>query len=322
MKFAKYVVRRLLQMIPVILAVTILNFLIINCAPGDPVTVLAGENASQAYMDELREAYGLNESMPKRLVIYLGKLVQGDLGESYTYKKPVSEIIGEKMKVTLLLVLLSEVATIVVGTLLGAFAARREGKWQDTLISNGSMMLYCMPVYWLGMLLILLFAVKLRWLPSSGMYSFGVQQFSKTVDLIRHLILPATALFLVHLPTYIKLTRSSVVEVAQEDYINTARAIGYSEKVVYRKHALRNALLPTVTMAGMSLSTVFSGALLTETVFSWPGIGRLCYTAITQKNTPMVLACTLIFSVCFSIVNLAVDILYAYIDPRIKSQFK
>ena len=143
MKFAKYVVRRLLQMIPVILAVTILNFLIINCAPGDPATVLAGENASQADMDELREAYGHNESMPKRLVIYLGKLVQGDLGESYTYKKPVSEIIGEKMKVTLLLVLLSEVATIVVGTLLGAFAARREGKWQDTLISNGSMMLYC-----------------------------------------------------------------------------------------------------------------------------------------------------------------------------------
>ena len=317
MKFAKYVVRRLLQMIPVILAVTILNFLIINCAPGDPVTVLAGENASQAYMDELREAYGLNESMPKRLVIYLGKLVQGDLGESYTYKKPVSEIIGEKMKVTLLLVRLSEVATIVVGTLLGAFAARREGKWQDTLISNGSMMLYCMPVYWLGMLLILLFAVKLRWLPSSGMYSFGVQQFSKTVDLIRHLILPATALFLVHLPTYIKLTRSSVVEVAQEDYINTARAIGYSEKVVYRKHALRNALLPTVTMAGMSLSTVFSGALLTETVFSWPGMGRMIYDGVAARDYPIIMGGFLVTAILVVVGSFITDLVYMYLDPRV-----
>ena len=317
MKFAKYVVRRLLQMIPVILAVSILNFLIINCAPGDPVTVLAGENASQAYMDELREAYGLNESMPKRLVIYLGKLVQGDLGESYTYKKPVSEIIGEKMKVTLLLVLLSEVATIVVGTLLGAFAARREGKWQDTLISNGSMMLYCMPVYWLGMLLILLFAVKLRWLPSSGMYSFGVQQFSKTVDLIRHLILPATALFLVHLPTYIKLTRSSVVEVAQEDYINTARAIGYSEKVVYRKHALRNALLPTVTMAGMSLSTVFSGALLTETVFSWPGMGRMIYDGVAARDYPIIMGGFLVTAILVVVGSFITDLVYMYLDPRV-----
>lgn len=317
MKFAKYVVRRLLQMIPVILAVTILNFLIINCAPGDPVTVLAGENASQAYMDELREAYGLNESMPKRLVIYLGKLVQGDLGESYTYKKPVSEIIGEKMKVTLLLVLLSEVATIVVGTLLGAFAARREGKWQDTLISNGSMILYCMPVYWLGMLLILLFAVKLRWLPSSGMYSFGVQQFSKTVDLIRHLILPATALFLVHLPTYIKLTRSSVVEVAQEDYINTARAIGYSEKVVYRRHALRNALLPTVTMAGMSLSTVFSGALLTETVFSWPGMGRMIYDGVAARDYPIIMGGFLVTAILVVVGSFITDLVYMYLDPRV-----
>lgn len=317
MKFAKYVVRRLLQMIPVILAVTILNFLIINCAPGDPVTVLAGENASQAYMDELREAYGLNASMPKRLVIYLGKLLQGDLGESYTYKKPVSEIIGEKMKVTLLLVLLSEVATIVVGTLLGAFAARREGKWQDTLISNGSMMLYCMPVYWLGMLLILLFAVKLRWLPSSGMYSFGVQQFSKTVDLIRHLILPATALFLVHLPTYIKLTRSSVVEVAQEDYINTARAIGYSEKVVYRRHALRNALLPTVTMAGMSLSTVFSGALLTETVFSWPGMGRMIYDGVAARDYPIIMGGFLVTAILVVVGSFITDLVYMYLDPRV-----
>ena len=255
MKFALYVGRRLLQMIPMILAVTILNFMIINLAPGDPVTVLAGEQATQEYMDELREAYGLNEPVVKRLGIYIGRLLRGDLGVSYSYKQPVSRIIWEKMKVTLMLILLSEVVTIVVGTFLGALAARKEGKLTDQVISNGSMMLYCMPVFWLGMLLILLFAVKLRWLPSSGMYSFGISRYSRTVDLIRHLILPSFTLFLVHLPTYIKLTRSSVVEVADEDYITTARAIGFSEKVVYRRHALRNALLPTVTVAGMSLST-------------------------------------------------------------------
>lgn len=174
-----------------------------------------------------------------------------------------------------------------------------------------------MPVYWLGMLLILLFAVKLRWLPSSGMYSFGVQQFSKTVDLIRHLILPATALFLVHLPTYIKLTRSSVVEVAQEDYINTARAIGYSEKVVYRKHALRNALLPTVTMAGMSLSTVFSGALLTETVFSWPGMGRMIYDGVAARDYPIIMGGFLVTAILVVVGSFITDLVYMYLDPRV-----
>ena len=317
MKFAKYVLRRILQMIPVILAVTVLNFLIITFAPGDPVTALAGENATEEYKEQLRESYGLNKPIPERLVIYLGKLLQGDLGESYTYKRPVSEVIGEKMKVTLMLVRLSEVVTIVVGTLLGAFAARHEGRLPDTIISNGSMMLYCMPVFWLGMLLILVFAVKLRWLPSSGMYSFGNVQYSKFVDLIRHMILPATALFLVHMPTYIKMARSSVVEVAQEDYITTARAIGYSEKVVYRKHALRNALLPTVTMAGMSLSTVFSGALLTETVFSWPGMGRMIYDGVAARDYPIIMGGFLVTTILVVVGSFITDLVYMYLDPRV-----
>lgn len=317
MKLAKYIFRRLIQMIPVLLAVTVMNFLIINLAPGDPVTVLAGERATQEYIDELREEYGLNEPVAKRLVIYVGKLIKGDLGESYTYKKPVADIIGEKMKVTLMLVLISEIATIIVGTFLGAFAARNEGKFADNVISNGSMMLYCMPVFWLGMMLILLFAVKLKLLPSSGMVSFGMQEYSKTVDLIRHLILPSTALFLVHLPTYIKLTRSSVVETAQEDFITTARAIGYSEKKVYKKFALRNALLPTVTMAGMTLSTVFSGALLTETVFSWPGMGRMIYDAVAARDYPVIMGGFLITSVLVVAGGFITDLVYMYLDPRV-----
>jgi peptide/nickel transport system permease protein len=179
------------------------------------------------------------------------------------------------------------------------------------------MMLYCMPVFWLGMLLILFFAVRLRWLPSSGMYSFGIMKYPPAVDLIRHLILPSTALFLVHLPTYIKLARSSVVEVAQEDYINTARAIGYSEKVVYRKHALRNALLPTITMAGMSLSTVFSGALLTETVFSWPGMGRMIYDGVATRDYPLIMGGFMVTTILVVIGSFITDFVYMYLDPRV-----
>lgn len=317
MNFTKYITRRLLQMIPVILAVTIFNFLIINLAPGDPVTVLAGETASQEYIDELREEYGLNEPVHIRLKLYMQKLLKGDLGISYKYRQPVASIIKEKMKITLMLILLSEIATIIVGTTLGALAARHEGKLLDNVISNVSMMLYCMPVYWLGMLLILFFAVKMQWLPSSGMYSFGVQKYSKNVDLIRHLILPSLTLFLVHIPTYIKLTRSTVVEVAQEDYIRTARAIGYSEKDIYKKHALRNALLPTVTVAGMSLSTVFSGALLTETVFSWPGMGRMIYDGVAFRDYPLIMGGFLVTTILVVIGSLITDLIYMYLDPRV-----
>lgn len=317
MGFSKYIFRRVIQMLPVIIAVTIFNFLIINFAPGDPVTVLAGENATQEYMDELRESYGLNEPLHVRLKLYLGKLLQGDLGMSYKYQRPVSDIISEKMKVTIMLVLISELTAIVAGTALGALAARYEGKKLDMIISNASMMLYCMPVYWMGMLFILFFAVKLKWLPSSGMYSFGIVKYSKTVDLIRHLILPSLTLFLVNIPTYIKLARSTVVEIAQEDYIRTARAIGYSEKKVYRNHALRNALLPTVTVAGMSLSTVFSGALLTETVFSWPGMGRMIYDGVAMRDYPLIMGGFLVTTVLVVLGGLITDIIYVYLDPRV-----
>jgi len=317
MKFTKYVIRRLLQMIPVILVVTMLNFIIINLAPGDPVTVLAGELASKEYMDQLRESYGLNQPVSKRLIIYISKLVQGDFGISYSYRQPVINIVKEKMKVTLMLVLVSEIAAIMMGTFLGLVAARRQNAPLDHLITNGSMVLYCIPVFWLGMLLILLFAVNLRWLPSSGMYSFGMAKYSRTVDLLRHLLMPSLALFLVHIPAYIKISRSSVLEVAQEDYITTAYAIGYSERTVYFKHALRNALLPTVTLAGMSLSTVFSGALLTETVFSWPGMGRMIYDGVASRDYPLIMSGFFVTTIMVVIGSFVTDMLYMFLDPRV-----
>ncbi|MFA1819601.1 ABC transporter permease [Virgibacillus oceani] len=316
MGFGKYLLRRILQMVPVMLFVVIFNFLIINFAPGDPVVVLAGENATQEYMDELRESFGLNEPLHTRFVIYFSNLLQGDLGESYTYNAPVSEVIQEKLKVTLMLVILSETITIIVGTILGALAAKYRGRLIDSSISNITMVLYCLPAFWIGMILILIFAVNLQLLPSSGMQSFG-GEYTGFVDLLRHIILPATTLFLVQLPIYVKITRSSVIEVAQEDFIKTARAIGYSENVVYRKFALRNALLPTVTIAGLSLSTLFTGSLLVETVFSWPGMGRMIFDAISARDYPLIMGGFIVTTFLVIIGTLITDLIYTYLDPRV-----
>ena len=271
MKFGKYVLRRLLQMVPVVLAIICICFFIIHLAPGDPATIMAGETATDEYIAELQAQFGLDQPMWKQLMIYIKNTLQGNLGDSFLLKLPVKTLLAEKMKVTLALVLLSEILAIVLGTLLGMTAAKHENRIQDHIISNMSMVLYCMPTFWLGMMLMLLFSINLKWFPTSGMQSFNTT-LSPFMDMLHHMFLPCLTLSLVRIPTYLKLARSSVVEVAQEDFINTARAIGYSERVVYRKHALRNALLPTVTQAGMSLSTLFSGALLTETVFSWPGM--------------------------------------------------
>lgn len=316
MKFAKYVARRIIQMIPVILAIIILNFLLIHFAPGDPVTVLAGERATDEYIEQLREEFGLNEPLATQLFVYMKNVLTGNLGESYSFKRPVAEILGQKMGVTLMLVLPSELLAIFLGTFLGLVAAKREGRLGDTLISNMSMVLYCIPVFWLGMMMILLFAVTLHWLPSSGMQSFNTK-YSEFVDLLRHLLMPCITLMIIRLPIYIKLARSSIVEVAQEDFINTARAIGYSEKVVYRKHALRNALLPTVTQAGMSLSTLFNGALLTETVFSWPGMGRMVFDAIATRDYPVIMGGFIVSAVMVVIGSFITDIIYMYLDPRV-----
>lgn len=198
-------------------------------------------------------------------------------------------------------------------------AAKHENRIQDHIISNMSMVLYCMPTFWLGMMLMLLFSINLKWFPTSGMQSFNTT-LSPFMDMLHHMFLPCLTLSLVRIPTYLKLARSSVVEVAQEDFINTARAIGYSERVVYRKHALRNALLPTVTQAGMSLSTLFSGALLTETVFSWPGMGRMVYDAIAGRDYPVIMGGFLVSAIMVVIGGFITDIIYMYLDPRVVAE--
>lgn len=319
MKFGKYVLRRILQMIPVILAIICICFLIIHLAPGDPATFLAGENATDEYIAELKKQFGLDLPLWRQLLIYIKNTVTGNLGESFKLRLPVATLLIQKMKVTLILVLASEILAIVTGTLLGMVAAKHENRLQDHIISNLSIVLYCIPVFWLGMIFILIFAIKLKWFPTSGMQNLKTS-LSPFVDTLHHLFLPCLTLTFVRIPIYLKLARSSVVEVAQEDFINTARAIGYSERIVYRKHALRNALLPTVTQAGMSISTLFGGALLTETVFSWPGMGRMVYDAIAARDYPVIMGGFLVSAIMVVAGSFITDIIYMYLDPRVVAE--
>lgn len=313
----RYLFRRIAQIAPVILALLVFNFVLIHIAPGDPASVLAGDNAPAAYIEQLRETYGLNQPLSTQLYIYLGKLLQGDLGYSYSYRKPVFDVILSRINPTLLLVGVSQLVAIPIGILLGAIAARYHNRLPDTLISSVMLGLYSIPVFWLGLVFILLFAVTLGWLPSSGMMTFTFGRAPDPFDVMRHMMLPLSVLVLHTVPIYARITRESAVEAAKEDYITTARAIGYSESEVFRRFALRNALLPTVTIAGLSLSSLFAGALLVETVFAWPGMGRLMYDAVAQRDFPVLMAGFLVTSVMVVIGSLITDIIYTYLDPRV-----
>ncbi len=313
----RYILRRLVQMIPVVLLAVVLNFVIITLAPGDPAVVIAGDQAPESFIAELHKSYGLDDPLPVRLAAYLGRLAHGDLGFSFSYQRPVASLLTERLSATLLLVLTAELLAITLGTWLGAIAAWQHRRPLDGAISAASLVLYCMPVFWTGLLLILLFAVELHWLPSSGMTSLLAFDIPRWLDVARHLVLPASCLFLYTLPTYIRLTRASVLEVAGEDYVTTARAIGYPEHRVYLRHALRNALLPTVTVAGMSLSSLLTGALLVETVFAWPGLGRLMFEAVGTRDYPVLMGGFLFATLLVVVGNFITDLVYTCLDPRV-----
>lgn len=313
----KYLFRRVAQILPVIAVLLVFNFVLIHIAPGDPAVALAGDNAPTDYIEKLRESYGLDKPLATQLLIYIGKLLQGDLGFSYAYRKPVLDVVLGRVGPTLLLVGTSQLIAIPLGILLGAIAARYRGRLLDNFISASMLAFYSIPVFWLGLLLILFFAVQMKWLPSSGMMTFSFGQRADPLDLLRHLVLPLSVLVLHTLPIYVRITRESVVEAVQEDYIVTARAIGYPENVVFRRFALRNALLPTVTIAGLSLSSLFAGALLVETVFAWPGMGRLIYDAVSQRDFPVLMAGFLFTSIMVVIGSLITDLTYTYLDPRV-----
>ena len=317
--------RRLAWAGGLLVAVLAINFMLIHAAPGDPASVIAGEmgGGDEAVMASIKKAYGLDQPLPVQFVTYIGKSLQGDLGQSYTYSRPVSGLILDRIGPTILLVLTALVFAIVVGTLLGVFASRRPDSFASSAVTILSLVGYAMPVFWTGILLVILFGKVWPIMPIAGMRDvrqFGVGGWSAVVDVLHHLVLPALTLTIIYLAQYSRLARASMLEVLGSDYIRTARAKGLSEWMVTFKHALRNALMPVVTIAGLQFGHLISGAVLVETVFSWPGLGTLALGAIHGRDYPTLLGVLTFSSMLVIVANLVTDLSYRWIDPRLRGK--
>lgn len=315
-----YIVRRTVETIPVIIIVIILNFSLIHLAPSDPAVILAGEYADPGYIEAIRVKYGLNLPLHEQLIRYLSHLVRGDLGYSIQYNRSVASLIRERLPMTLLIVVPGEILGIILGTLLGAYAARKHGSKIDTILSTTSFALYSTPSFWIGLMLIIIFAIRLRIFPISGYRTVleNLVGIEYVLDVLYHMILPLTTIMISWcLPISLRIARASVVETMREDYITTARAKGLKESVVFYKHALRNALLPTITMTGMWLAFSITGSILVETIFGWPGMGNLTRESIFARDYPILMAVLLMASISVVIASLISDIIYAYLDPRV-----
>jgi len=314
---------RLAKMVAVVLLIAIFNFMLVRAAPGDPALVMAGQSGATdaAFLERVRADYGLDKPMATQLVTYLGKIVTLDLGYSHRQQRTVASAIAERLPATLLLTLSAFAISLVGGVVLGALAGVRAGKLSDTLISLLALVIYATPVFWLGLMLVLLFSVQLGWLPAFGYQTIGtsISGWAAVVDKLRHLALPAFTLGMLYLAIYARLMRSSIIEVSHQDYVKTARAKGASEGRILWRHMLRNALLPVVTMAGVQAGTLIGGSVVIETVFAWPGLGRLTYDAVLQRDCQVMLGVFLVLSVLVIFFNWVTDLLYRVIDPRIQA---
>lgn len=306
----KYVLKRLILLIPVLLGVSLLVFAIMYLTPGDPAQLILGENAPKAAVEALREKMGLNDPFFMQYFRFVKNAVMGDFGRSYTTGREVFKEIFSRFPNTLVLAVLGVIISVAIGIPVGIISATKQYSFLDSFSMVFALLGVSMPVFWLGLMLILTFSVKLRLLPSGGF------------DGLSSIILPAITLGVGSAAIITRMTRSSMLEVIRQDYIRTARAKGVAEKTVINKHALKNALIPIITVVGLQFGNLLGGAVLTESVYSWPGVGRLMVDAIRQKDTPTVLAAVIFLAAAFSIVNLLVDLLYAFADPRIKSQYK
>ena len=307
----RYIIRRILFLIPVLLGVAFCVFTLLYLTPGDPARIVLGDLATDEAIKEFRDKEGLNDPYLVQFGNYVYKAVfKGDIGRSYSSKRPVMTEILTAFPYTLKLAAFAMIIAIIIGIPCGIISAIKQYSWFDTITMIFAMVGLAMPVFWLGLLLILLFSVRLRWLPSSGFSTF------------KAMILPSVALAAQSISMVTRMTRSSMLEVIRADYIRTARAKGQKESVVIWVHALRNALIPVVTLCGLQFGHLLAGAILTESIFAIPGVGRLMVQAIMARDYPMVQGGVLFVAIAFSIVNLLVDLLYAYIDPRIKAELK
>lgn len=320
MDLRRYIARRLVQIVPLIFFVILINFFLIHTAPGDPAWIMAGEYADPNYVAFLRVRYGLDKPFSEQFVRYISRVINGDLGYSFTYQRPVLDVIMERSQATLLLMLSAQTVSLIIAILLGTFVAKRFKSKFGMFVSLTTLAMYSMPVFWSGLMYITIFSLRLGLFPTSGIAStfFEGGIIENILDRLSHLFLPLLTLVGYYMPVYQRLVESSIVEVMNEDFITTARAIGLTERSVFIRHALRNALLPVITVFALTIGVSFSGAILTETVFGWPGMGSLMYDAISKRDYPILMGLFLIVSVCIVIVTLIADIIYIYLDPRIE----
>ncbi|BDG15679.1 nickel ABC transporter permease [Thermus brockianus] len=301
-----YTVRRLLIAIPTLFGVVLLVFLMVRLAPGDPAVLLAGEFATPETLEAIRTRYGLDRPLVEQFALYLGALLRGDLGESARSRRPVLEELKTYFPNTVELASAAILVALLTGIPLGILAALRPGSSLDLLVMVLALLGVSMPVFWFGLLAILIFSVELGWFPVAGKGSLA------------HLVLPAVTLGVNATALLARMTRGTLLEVLSQDYIRTARAKGLAERVVIFKHALRNALIPVVTVAGLEFGSLLAGAVITETIFAWPGLGQLLVGSILARDYPVVQGAVLLVAVTFILVNLLVDLAYAWIDPRVR----
>ncbi|MCV7357339.1 ABC transporter permease [Mycolicibacterium fluoranthenivorans] len=303
-------------------AVLTTNFLIFHLMPGDPVTHIArGQHLDAAAVARLRTYYGLDRPLIDQFATYVSHLLHGDFGYSFSYSAPVGPIVADALVNTVILVTVSTVLVIALGVLIGVFAASRRGTRADRGLVVGSLVFWSLPTFWIGMLLIFVFAVALNWLPIAGMYTADAIYptfVTRISDLARHLVLPTTAMVLVDIAQFVLITRSSLVSTLSEDFMTTARAKGLHPRRVLWRHGVRNALLPVVTATTLYASATVGGTIQVETVFSWPGMGQLIYLSVVRRDYPVMEACFLIFAVVVVLANFGSDVLYRALDPRVR----
>ncbi len=325
MKFASFLATKLGKALLVMLGVVVVNFFLIRLAPGDPAQVLAGESGAgdPSFVLQLRQQFGLDQPVMTQLALYIKNALQLDLGYSYRNHVPVLDLILERLPATLLLMAAAFVLSITIGVALGALAARtryiNKHRWLDSAVMSGALLLYATPLFWLSLLSVIVFSVLLGWFPAFGMetVSAGLTGWARLGDIGMHLVLPAGSLAAFFVAVYARLTRAAMLEVMGMDFVKTARAKGVAASRVLRVHVLRNALMPVVTFAGVQLGQLAGGAILTETVFSWPGIGRLMFDALLQRDYQLLLGVFLVTSAMVVGFNFIADLIYRVLDPRI-----
>ena len=314
MNMLGYILRRLLQTIPVMLVVAIFIFLMLRLTPSDPAAIIAGDNANAEQVAQIRSQLGLDQPMLQQFVIWIGKVATGDLGESFFFKKTVAALVGERIEPTLSLAFFTIMIAVLVAVPLGVLAAHRQDTWIDRLVMGFSVLGFSLPVFVIGYLLIYVFAIWLNWLPVQG-----YQHISEGVlGWAQRLILPSMTLSVIYIALIARMTRASVLEVLSEDYIRTARAKGQIERKVLFRHALRNAAVPIVTVIGLGIALLIGGVVVTESLFTIPGLGRLTVDAVLARDYPTIQAVILLFSFVYVMINLAVDLIYTLLDPRIR----